>query len=74
VPYHPGDRVEASTVLGHLPAVVVAVYPAEGTGPAVYAVEPDPPAGGFPRLLLGATHLLPADRADEPHLVPAGGR
>jgi hypothetical protein len=63
----------ASIVLGRVPAVVVAVYPVEGPGPVLYAVEPDPPAGGFPCLLLGAAHLRPSDRADEPRLVPAGG-
>ncbi len=71
MPFSAGERVEASTVLGWVPAVVAGVYPADPPGLALYAVEPDPLEGGFPRLLLGAAHLRPADWADVPHLVAA---
>jgi hypothetical protein len=77
MPYRPGDRVEASTVCGWVPAAVVAVLAGESSGPALYVVAPDLPDGGFPRLLLRAAHLRPADGADDgaaaPHLVPAAG-
>jgi hypothetical protein len=72
MPFRPGDRVEARTALGRVPAVVVAVYTVEGAGPAVYVVETEPPAGGFPRLVLGAAHRgRPTGRTSPDSFPPA---